>query len=131
MSKAFPKEADVKNKVKKALEKQKWFWWMPAANGFGKAGVSDFHALKNGVFLAIETKNGNNKPTPTQRAFLSTVNSQNAFGFVVTDKTTEVFEKWLDAFERATQEQAKGNAMSDELGAFMLEFMRVMTADLA
>ena len=49
-------ESDVKKYVKKILDDHGWKWWMPPANGFGQAGISDFNALRSGVFLAVETK---------------------------------------------------------------------------
>ena len=64
MARTFLTEKDVKAEVKKLLNAHDWFWWMPPANGFGKAGISDFNALKKGVFLAVETKFGSKKPTP-------------------------------------------------------------------
>ena len=51
-------EADVKREVKKLLNKYDWFYWMPAGSAYGNNNV-DFNCLKNGFFLAIETKFGN------------------------------------------------------------------------
>ena len=73
MTKAFPKEADVKTKAKRLLDRHSWMWWMTPASAFGKSGVSDFCALKKGTFMAVETKLHPNKPTEQQKAFLRNV----------------------------------------------------------
>lgn len=123
-------EKGVKRKVKQLLDKHGWFWWMPSANGYGTSGVSDFCALKAGVFLAVETKFGTNKPTEMQKAFLRSIQAESGFGFVVTDKSLPEFEFWLAAFERSSQAYAGGAREEAADGAGMLDAMRVMQAYL-
>lgn len=101
MTKAFPKEADVKAKVKRLLERHSWMWWMTPANGFGRSGIADFCALKRGIFMAIETKLGTNKPTEQQKAYLRSVRKEGGYAFVVSDVTLDAFEQWLSVFEYA------------------------------
>jgi hypothetical protein len=126
-------EKGVKHRVKKRLDKYDWFWWMPPANGFGKAGISDFNALKNGVFVAIETKFGANKPTAMQVAFCHSIQSQKGFAFVVNEKNIEWFERWLECFDNAVQGvlDAKGGdpakAVSPDDGADLLNAIKVLT----
>jgi hypothetical protein len=121
-------EKDVKAKVKKLLDKHSWFWWMPPANGYGKVGISDFHALKNGVFLAIETKFGSNKPTAHQRAFLESVNAEHAFAFVVSDSNIEWFEAFLEDFGKETDLVAAEKKMSNDGGARLVDAIRALQA---
>ena len=78
-------EADVKREVRKLLTKYNWYYWMPPANGYGKSGISDFHALKNGKFLAIETKYGSNTPTVLQNKFLADIEAAGGWVLVVND----------------------------------------------
>jgi len=120
-------ESDVKKKVKALLNKHEWFWWMPPANGFGKAGTSDFHALRAGVFLAVETKFGSNKPTALQRAFLQSIKSEKALAFVVDDGNIEHFAAWLDAFDRATNAIGNGEKVAPEDGSIMMNAIAAMT----
>jgi ABC-type sugar transport system substrate-binding protein len=101
---------------------------MPPMNGFGQTGVADFNALRGGVFLAVETKFGSNKPTVHQKAFLQSVAAENAFGFVVTDKNINWFSSWLDAFDRAADAFSKGEKPTNEDGALMLDAIRELTA---
>jgi hypothetical protein len=96
MTKAFPKEADVKAKVKLLLDKHGWMWWMTPGSVFGKSGVSDFCAFKHGTFMAIETKLHPNKPTEQQKAFLRSVRAEGGVAFVVSDRTMDIFKGWFD-----------------------------------
>jgi hypothetical protein len=120
-------EADVKKKVKKLLDNYKWFWWMPPANGFGKSGISDFNAIRGGVFLAIETKFGSNKPTAMQQAFLRSVQMENGFSFVVNEKNIEHLNVWLQAFDSAVKAQMEQKEVAHEDGAAMLNAIHALT----
>lgn len=51
-------EKDVKARVKKRLQEMGAWYFMPAMNGFGRAGVPDFIGCHEGHFFAIETKFG-------------------------------------------------------------------------
>jgi hypothetical protein len=127
----YTNEADVKRQVKKILDNAGWFWWMPAANAFGKAGTSDFLALRSGVFLTVETKFGRNKPSAMQVAFLNSVNAENGMGFVVNDRTVETFREWMDLFLKSAElMQQPDGKIPPEDGARMLDLMREMTQDL-
>lgn len=119
----YNSERDVKRKVKTLLTKHNYFWWMPAANGFGTSGVSDILAIRSGVFLAIETKFGGNKPTAMQKGFLNSIMKEDGFAFVVDEKNIDWFESWLQAFDRAMKTQKP----SHEDGALMLNAIKAMT----
>lgn len=59
-------EGRVKEVVKKLLDKLGVWYFMPAANGYGRAGIPDFICCVNGHFLAIECKAGKGKTTALQ-----------------------------------------------------------------
>lgn len=120
-------EADVKKQVKKLLNKHNFFWWMPPANAYGKAGASDFHALRGGVFIAIETKFGTSRPTALQRAFLGSIKGEHGLAFVVDDRNVEHFERWLTLFDEATAAVCKGDKIPPENGAAMLNCIAALT----
>lgn len=120
----YNSEKDVKRHVKKLLDQHQWFWWMPPANGFGRTGISDFNALRAGVFLAVETKFGTNTPTQMQRGFLSSVASQDGFAFVVDEKNIDWFERWLGAFDRSVEQAQQAAQPAAQDGADMLDAMR-------
>lgn len=95
-TKTYKNEGDVKAEVKRILKEQGFFYWMPAANGYGMQGVADFCALKDGVFFAIETKFGNSKPTANQMKFLQKVATKKGVAVVVNDRNVIVLEEMLD-----------------------------------
>lgn len=101
MTKAHPTEADVKKGIKKILDKHGWFWWMPPANTYGRGGIADFHAIKSGVFLAIEAKHGTNAPTALQKSFLTSIQSEGGYAFVVFEDRLPLLDAFLTAFEAA------------------------------
>ncbi len=119
-------EGDVKKAVKKILDHYGWYWWMPPANGFGRAGIADINAIHAGVFLAIETKFGSNKPSPLQIGFLTSVRAEGGFAFVVNEKRVETLRSFLDAFARSTEAKTKGGEIANEDGALMLDCIREM-----
>lgn len=123
-------EADVKKQVKKLLDKHKWFWWMPPANGYGRAGLSDIQALRDGVFLAVETKFGKNVPTQMQAGFLLSVQAESGFGFVVNESRIQWLEAWLSAFDRSVEATRNREQPLPEDGALMINAMREMTQEL-
>lgn len=126
----FNTEKDVKRKVKRLLTKHGWVWWMPAANGFGKAGVSDFCAVKSGVFVGIETKYGTRKPTANQIAFLTDIEKEGCFGFVVNEKRLDVLQSWLEAFDRSVEYVSQKKVPPSEDGAMLIDCVREMTTEL-
>jgi hypothetical protein len=122
----YTNEADVKKQVKKLLNQHHWFWWMPPANGFGRTGISDFNALRGGVFLAIETKFGTNKPTHMQVGFLESVASESGMAFVVNEKNLDALAVWLERFDQAVKAQSEGRDVEQSDGAAMVDAMASM-----
>ena len=129
--KCYHNEGDVKNQVKKLLKRHGWMYWMPPANGYGGTGISDFNCLRNGVFLAIETKFGKNKPTVNQKMFLNEVMIQDSFAFIVTETNIVFFEQWLNAFDRACEATRNNKEPSNEDGSLMLNAIKVLTEAFA
>lgn len=123
----YKREADVKKQVKKLLDKHGYFWWSPPANGFGKIGVSDINAIKNGVFIAIETKFGSNKPTLHQKAFLDSIRAEKGYGFVVSEANIAWLEEFLTVFGRAVEGVMKNEKPTPEDGATMLNAIKALT----
>lgn len=117
-------EKGVKREVKKLLDAHNWFWWMPAANGYGQTGISDFCAIRGGVFMAIETKFKHNKPTEMQKAFLTSVTAETGIAFVVNEQRLDTFKAWLEAFDRAMTATAAGGKETPEDGAMMINAVR-------
>lgn len=88
-------EAGVKRQVKRLLKQYGWYYWMPPANAFGRAGIADFNAVRDGRFLAVETKFGYNKPTPLQQQFLDSIVAHGGLAMVVTERNLDELESLL------------------------------------
>lgn len=125
--KTFKDEKDVKREVKRLLDAHEWFWWCPPANAYGKSGIADFHMIRGGVFIAIETKFGTNKPTAPQVGFLQSIQAESGFAFVVSDRNMEWFSQWLAAFDRAAKSVEQKAPVDDVDGAIMLNAIRALT----
>jgi hypothetical protein len=76
-------EKAVKAKVKAVLESEGVYYFMPPANGYGRAGIPDFIVCVNGLFFAIETKANGNKPTALQIREIETIRRNNGVAVVV------------------------------------------------
>lgn len=90
-------EHDVKARVKKlfkdeAAQHKKLWWFMPAANGFGRAGIPDFVGQINGYAFAVETKFGTGKLTPHQRNEIEAFTTCGGKAWVVNEKNIDDFE---------------------------------------
>ena len=60
-------EGKVKNRLTDMLKAEKVWYYVPAANGMGRAGIPDVVAIVEGIFLGIECKaDGTKKPTTLQ-----------------------------------------------------------------
>jgi hypothetical protein len=128
--KQFNSEKDVKREVRKILDREDWFWWMPPANAFGMSGISDFHALKDSVFMAIETKFGKNEPTAQQIGFLNSVRSTGGFAFVVTEKRLDFLDRWIRAYAESVRLVRSKQKIPDEIGAEMINMIAELSREL-
>lgn len=60
-------ENRIKRKLSKMLREKKIWYFFPANNGFGKAGIPDLIAIVDGLFLGLECKaDPSKKPTALQ-----------------------------------------------------------------
>ena len=125
----FKNEGDVKKHAKKLLTKHNWLWWMTQTSAYGKSGVSDTHALRDGAFMAIECKFGSNKPTENQKAFLHSADAAGALSFVVSDKNMAWFDIWLQAYDKAVEAESKKEKLADEDGAALINALNALTEE--
>ena len=103
---------------------------MTPADFMAKKVAEPSGSNKGGVFVAIETKFGSNKPTEHQKAFLETVNANNSFGFVVNETTIDVFAQWLENFDTSVKLASHKKPIPDEVGAAVVEAIRILTEPL-
>ena len=81
-------ESRVKHAVKKLLEEQGVYYFMPVSNGMGRHGTPDIICCCAGYFLAIETKAGKGKTTALQERELERIRYTGGEALVVTDDET-------------------------------------------
>jgi Holliday junction resolvase len=61
-------ESKIKRKVTETLRKYGVWYFFPASNGFGRAGIPDIIAIVGGTFVGIECKaDKTKKPTELQK----------------------------------------------------------------
>ena len=125
--KSGSEQKTVKPKVRKLLTKHGWFWWGSTANGFGQTGIADICAIKDGMFMAVETKFGRNDPTPMQMAFIYSVRAGNHFGFIVRETTVDAFATFLEYLDRSIAVAAKGKIPDATIGGPMLDAIKAMS----
>jgi hypothetical protein len=95
-------EKKVKDKVKALLASEGVYFFMPATHGFGRSGVPDIVACVNGLFLAIETKAGTNKPTALQVREIETIRRNNGVAVVVNEENWDMVRELVKKLKAAT-----------------------------
>lgn len=76
-------EAKVKNAIKKVLQDSRTYFFMPTGAGFGRAGIPDFVACKNGHYIGIEAKAEAGKTTALQELELQKIRDAGGSAIVV------------------------------------------------
>lgn len=90
-------ENDVKKVVKDVLKTTKQCWWfMPPANGFGRAGIPDFVGHVNGEFFAVETKYGKGTTTANQLREIEHIEQTNGRVWIVRETSMDT---WIAEFK--------------------------------
>ena len=92
-------ESKVKAAVKKVLDSYGAYYFMPPANGYGRAGIPDIIACYHGRFIAIECKAGRNKPTALQMRELTLIDAAGGETFVINEQP-ETMKALNDHLER-------------------------------
>jgi hypothetical protein len=103
-------EKKVKDKVKALLASEGVYFFMPATHGFGRSGVPDIVACVNGLFLAIETKAGGNKPTALQIREIETIRRNNGVAVVVDETNWDMVRDMVRRLKASTIITSSGGA---------------------
>ena len=78
-------EAKVKAAVRKILNEYEAWCCTPMGTGYGRSGVPDILACYLGVFVAIECKAGDNKPTALQVRELERIKKAGGYALLVNE----------------------------------------------
>jgi hypothetical protein len=91
-------EGKVKKKVVDSLRVAKIWYFFPANNGFGKAGIPDIIAIIGGVFVGIEVKaDRTKKPTELQVRCGKEIRDAGGEWFLVCDEASLLqVQKYID-----------------------------------
>jgi Holliday junction resolvase len=82
-------EAAVKDSVQKLLKELEVYYFTPVTGGYGRSGVPDLVCCVDGMFLAIECKAGDNKPTPLQFREMDLIRAAQGVAMVVRETNVE------------------------------------------
>ena len=86
-------EGKIKKQIKQKLEELECYYFMPPANGYGRAGIPDFVGCLNGAFFAIEAKAGKGKTTALQDRELEKIRASGGFALVVNEENLDRLKK--------------------------------------
>ena len=88
-------EAKVKAKLRKKLDELGIYHFMPAANGFGRAGIPDIIGCAGGQFVAFECKAGKGKTTALQDREIQRIQGHKGWAFVINEDNVDNIEELL------------------------------------
>ena len=88
-------EAKVKAAVRKLLVEFGIYYFSPAANGFGRAGIPDIICCFNGRFIAIECKAGKGTTTALQDRELAAIRTAGGMAIVVNELNMQELKEKL------------------------------------
>lgn len=94
-------EKRVKKKLTDMLKNEGIWYFFPAANGMGKAGIPDVICIVEGQFVGIECKaDATKKPTALQLMCAKDIRAAGGYWFLVYDdySIAEV-EKWIQKWK--------------------------------
>jgi len=93
---ALTPEKKVKNKVVSILKEADAYYFFPATYGMGRSGVPDVVCCYYGMFIGIECKAGNNKPTELQKQELANIEKAWGKALVINENNLHELEATLD-----------------------------------
>jgi hypothetical protein len=88
-------EAKVKAAVRKLLVEFGIYYFSPAANGFGRAGIPDIICCFGGRFIAIECKAGKGVTTALQDRELAAIRTAGGMTMVVNETNIQELREKL------------------------------------
>ena len=88
-------EGKVKAAVRKLLVEFGIYYFSPAANGFGRAGIPDIICCFGGRFIAIECKAGKGTTTALQDRELAAIRTAGGMAMVVNETNIDELKEKL------------------------------------
>lgn len=92
-------EGKVKAKGVTIFKNYGAWYFFPAQNGLGRAGIPDAIVCYHGRFLAVEFKAGYNKTTALQEREISNIHKAGGAAMVIREDTLDELERWFQAHD--------------------------------
>ena len=89
------KEKPFEKQVRKFLDAEECYHFKVWGGGYQKAGLADLYICVDGIFVAVEIKGENGKPTQLQLHELERINNAGGIGIVLYPKDFEEFKKLI------------------------------------
>ena len=86
---ALTPERKVKNQCVEILKKNGAYYFFPASNGLGRAGIPDIICCMDGFFVAFELKAGKGKTTALQDREIAAINSHGGKAYVINESNID------------------------------------------
>ena len=91
-------EALVKAKITKTLQEMGIWYFMPPANGYGRAGIPDFIGCLRGRLIAIEAKAGKGKTTALQDREIQKIKDAGGFVLIVNESNIHTLKDLITSW---------------------------------
>lgn len=101
-------EKKVKDKAVKLLKANGIYYFFPATHGFGRSGVPDIICCANGLFLGIECKAGNNKPTALQEKEMQSIRDAGGKTIVVNEDNLTMLGELIEELLNGNSKKSSG-----------------------
>jgi Holliday junction resolvase len=92
---ALTPEKKVKNQCVEILKEHEAYYFFPAANGLGRAGIPDIIVCLHGYFIAIECKAGKGKTTALQDRELQRIRNAGGVALVINENNMQDLKLYL------------------------------------
>jgi len=97
-------EAKVKLNVRRILDGLGIYYFLPASNGYGRAGIPDVILCMDSLFGAVECKAGKGKLSALQERELAAIEKAGGFTFVARennmDELKEALTCWIHSHSK-------------------------------
>lgn len=95
ISVAITPERKVKNQCVEMLKEHGAYYFFPAANGLGRAGIPDIIICLHGYFLAVECKAGKGTTTALQERELQRIRNAGGVALVINEHNMDELKNVL------------------------------------
>lgn len=118
-------EKELQRKVNKYLKSLPKTWFFKVwGGGFQRSGIPDLICCINGVFIAIELKGDDGKPTELQKMNIRHINEAGGIGVILYPQCFEEFKKLAKEVLRCNTPTAGLSALKNANSSFTADTSR-------